>query len=144
MNKTIDELRAQLKLTMLTKGKKIKNVSIEEIPKDWKSFVGKEDIWINVDFPESENATGCIFIGREGSIFDPHIHKGSLEHILILNEGGEMEVITDTYAKTVKYPDSILIEKNTPHAVRFIKETKLFILWHPKFEKGWDADFVEN
>tara|TARA_R110002073_G_scaffold144403_2_gene296494 strand:- start:2009 stop:2449 length:441 start_codon:yes stop_codon:yes gene_type:complete len=144
MNNLLEQARAKLKLTFLSYGKKVNHVSIDEIPKVWQKFGSKGDEWINVDFPESENSSGCIYIAQEGSIFDPHIHDNSAEHMTVLNVDGEMEVVTNKWTKTVKYPDSIVIDKGVPHAIIFKKETKLMTIWHPRFEKGWNAKFIKH
>lgn len=144
MKNILQEARAKLKLTLLAKGRNIQNVSIEAIPEEWMDFGTKGDRWVNVIFPESENSSGCIYIGTEKSVFDPHIHKNSVEHMTVINVGGDMTVVTDTECKTVKYPDSIVIEKGVPHAVVFNTETKVLVMWHPRFEKGWDADFIRD
>jgi quercetin dioxygenase-like cupin family protein len=144
MTISVNKLRAKLRLTLLAKGREIEEVSVEEIPRKWEEFGSKEDKWISVNFPESENSSGCIYIGMEGSVFDPHIHNNSVEHFTVLNKGGEVEVITDQWVKTVKYPNSIVIDKGVPHAAIFKKETKILVIWHPKFEDGWSADFIKN
>tara|TARA_R110002074_G_scaffold189465_7_gene355291 strand:- start:1727 stop:2158 length:432 start_codon:yes stop_codon:yes gene_type:complete len=142
MSNILTQARAKLRLALLSKGRTIEHVSVDEIPKTWGQFGTKGDRWINVDFPESENSSGCIYVGQENSVFDPHIHDNSSEHLTVLNVEGEMEVITDKWTKIVKYPDAVVIDKGTPHAVIFRKETKLLVMWHPKFEKGWNADYI--
>lgn len=144
MSSLIQQSRAKLKLALLAKGTKIKHVSVKEIPEVWGEFGTKGDKWIKVNFPEDENACGCVYVGKEDSVFDPHIHKDSVEHLTIINPGGEMEVITDTEVTTVKYPNSIVIGKDVPHAVVFKKETRVLILWHPRFKNGWTADFIDE
>lgn len=141
MSNILTRARAQLKLRLLAQGKDIETVSVDEIPDTWQNFGTKGDEWIRVDFPENENCSGCIYVGQEGSLFDPHTHKGAVEHMTVINPGGEIEVITDTWVKTVKYPDSVVIEKGTPHGVIFKKKTRILVMWHPKFEKGWNGDF---
>lgn len=143
MNNLLSRARASLRLTLLSKGKEVQNLSIDSIPERWEEFGTKGDRWINVEFPESENSSGCIYIGQKDSVFDPHIHKNSVEHLTVLNIEGEMEIITDTWSKVIKYPDSAVIDKGVPHAVIFKNTTKLLIMWHPKFEKGWNADFLD-
>lgn len=144
MNKLLEQTRAKLKLTLLATGREITNISVDKIPDVWEDFGTKGDKWISIKIPESENSSGCIYLGKKDSVFDPHTHKDSVEHITVLNEGGEAEVITDKWVKTLKYPNSLVIDKNVPHAVIFKEDTKFMVLWHPKFENGWDADFINE
>ena len=143
MSNLLEKTRAKLRLTLLARGRLIQTVSVSEIPSSWENFGSKGDKWINVDFPETENSSGCIYVGTKGSTFDPHIHKSAVEHMTVLNPEGDMEVITDEWTKQVKYPDSIVIDKGVPHAVIFKNTTKVLVMWHPKFEKGFEADFIK-
>ncbi len=144
MNKLLDKLRSKLRLTLLTKGSDIKHLDVKEIPEKWEEFGSSKDKWIKVIYPESENVSGCLYIGEKGSEFSPHIHKDNTEHITILNKEGKIEVVTDTYTKIISYPDSIIIEKGVPHAILFREKTRASIIWHPMFENGWQAEFIED
>jgi quercetin dioxygenase-like cupin family protein len=143
MKALLKKAKARLKLAMLSRGE-MQHVSMEEIPKVWKNFGSKGDRWINVDFPDTENVTGCVYIGVKDSVFDPHIHDHSTEHLTVINPSGKIEVITDQWIKTVCYPNSVAIPKKMPHALIFHEETKLLVMWHPKFENHWKAKFIKE
>lgn len=130
------------KLTLLLKGN-VKEFNIENIPKEWSFFNDTEDQWINIDFPETENTTACLYIGKKGSHFSPHKHPKNIEHFTILNKGGKVKVITNKYERIVSFPNSICFEINEPHAVDFLEDTRILCMWHPKM-KGWNAEFTNK
>lgn len=136
--------RAQTQLMLLSKGRGAKDVLIPEIPKDWDFFLGTKDRWVNVDFPKEENSTNAVYHGNKGSIFPPHIHKYSDEMITVLNKKGRVKVITDKEITWITYGQTYVFGYGVPHAVVFEEESKIFIHWHPHFEKGWDAEFVQD
>lgn len=141
--KILTETRAKLRLMMMAKGR-ISHVSVKEIPDVWEDFGTAGDKWINVDFPESENISACLYEGKKDSEFIPHTHEFSDEHLTVVNPEGEMEVITDKWVETVKYPNAIVIPKGVPHGVIFKNDTKVLIMWHPKFGAGWEANFIND
>lgn len=137
----VSKTRAGIAFALLGK---LTKVDIPEIPKEWTNFFDTDDKWIGFDFPESENTSACIYIGKKGNNFAPHIHpKGVVEHLVILNRTGHVKIITPTYIKEYKFPETIFFESEEPHYVEFIEETKFLCMWHPKM-KGWSADFINK
>lgn len=144
MKDFIQQMRAKTTLMLKTLGKGVQDVEITEIPKIWTSFPNKEDEWISVEFPETEDTTACIYKAKEGGDFPPHRHKYSYEQFTILNEGGSVEVVTDTYKKVFNFPASVAFNIGEPHYVKFLTDTKILVMWHPKMLKGWNAQFIEE
>lgn len=140
----IDKARAKAHLVLLSKGKKPVNVNVPEIPKDWDFFLGTKDRWVEVVFPIEMNSSNAIYEAEEGSIFPPHIHKYSDEMITVLNPEGKVKVLTEDEIVHIEYGESFVFPYGKIHAVVFETKTTLFIHWHPHFEKGWDAEFIET
>lgn len=140
----LDKARSRTHLMLLSKGKKPKSVLVPKIPDDWDFFLGTKDRWINVKFPVEENSTNAIYIGQKDSIFPPHLHKFSDEMITVLNSGGKVKVITEDETLHLTYGQSYVFKSGEVHAVVFEEESKIFIHWHPHFENGWDAEFIED
>lgn len=140
----IKQLRAKAVLVLMSKGQSFKNVSIPEIPADWEKFPGKNDLWKRIDLPIDQNTTACLYQGYSGSLFEPHRHLDNIEHVVILNKGGKVEIITENEIREVCYPNSFCFPKGMAHAVRFLKDTKLMVIWHPAMSEGWQAEFVDS
>lgn len=136
----VEVARNKLKLALLGN---TTSIDIEEIPNIWSKFDNTNDEWIKLDFPESENTSACIYYGKKGSYFPPHFHEKNIEHLTILNKYGNVEVITETYSKVIDFPNSICFDMGEIHAVKFIEDTKILCMWHPKM-KGWTAEIVEE
>lgn len=144
MNEFLRKIRAKTTLMVMSKGETIKNLEVLNIPKKWDSFKNTLDKWVSVRFPETEEISSCIYHAIDGSIFPPHKHNDCTEHFTILNEGGEVEVITKNYVKKFKFPESVFFQKGEVHAVNFIKETKILCIWHPKKDDSWVAELTNN
>lgn len=138
----LSRARAKATLCLMSKGQKEKEISIDEIPSEWENFMGTKDEWINVGFPESEDVRACIYKAKKGSVFNPHKHKKSVEHIVITNRSGKIKVVTDTYMEVVSFPNTAFFEKSKPHAVEFLEDTTMLIMWNPKNEEAWQGDFL--
>lgn len=136
--------RAKTQLILLSKGRRVENVSIPNIPQKMGKFLDTEDEWVEVHFPEEENTTNCLYIGKEGSIFPPHIHKFSDEMLTVLNREGRVKIVTSKEITYLTYGQTYVFEAGLPHSVVFEKQSKVFIHWHPHFENGWDAEFIEQ
>lgn len=144
MKDFLKKARAKAMLVLMSKGQKITDVIIDEIPNEWSNFLNTKDLWVNVDFPENQNTTACIYIGKKGSILNPHKHNDNVEHLVILNKEGKLKVVTETYMSEFSFPQSVYLEQGEAHAVQFLEDTKILIMWHPKFKKGWDAEFLKE
>ena len=140
----LNRARAKATLCLMSRGQITKEVSIGDIPNKWESFLGGKEQWVNVELPESEDTRSCLFKAEKKTVFKPHRHKESVEHVVITNRGGKVRVTTDSYIRTVCFPDAIFIEKNEPHAFEFLEDTTLLILWTPKTENGWEAVFKDE
>jgi len=136
--------RAKTQLILLGKGRRAENVSIPKIPQKMENFLDTDYQWVEVHFPESENSSNCIYVGRKKSIFPPHFHKYSDEMLTVLNKEGVVKCVSETDVKTIKYGETFVFEAGVTHAVVFEAESKVFIHWHPHFEGGWDAEFIED
>lgn len=122
---------------------KFKDVAMDKIPELYTKFGGSNDKWVALEFPEVDDISGAIYIGEAGGVFPPHRHSSSSEHIVILNQGGKIEVISSKGSEIIEFPNAYLFEKNLIHAVKFLTETKLFIAWHPRFKTGWQSDILD-
>lgn len=138
----VNEMRAKATLALIARGAGVVESGVPVIPKKWEKFPGTEDVWSEIDFPESENTSSCIYKGKANTVFKPHVHKKHDEHFTIINPEGEIEVITDTKIFTVRFPESVFIPMGTPHAIRFKKDSNLLVMWHPKMQGKWDGDFL--
>lgn len=136
-----EKAKARLKLFKEFGLTKIEYVGIPEIPNEWTEFMDSGDKWINVDLSESEEKSSCLFIGSQGSIVPPHKHKFG-ETIMVMNECGEIEIITEKESKILRFGESYFIPKDTNHAVKFKTETKILVIWFGSFGKGWSGDFA--
>lgn len=140
----LKEARAAAALMLLNGGATYEDAGVPEIPVEWTAFPGKNDMWKRIDFPKDQNTTFCLYMGYSGSVFPPHRHPKQMEHFTILNKGGKVEVITESSMVTVEFPNSVFIPKGEPHAVRFLTDTKLIVMWHPIMEDGWEAQFAQE
>ena len=140
----INKLRARAMLVLMSKGRNLESVSIPEIPENWKQFPNSNDLWKRVVFPKDQDTSACLYQGYSGSVFLPHIHELNIEHFVILNKGGKVEVITDEEIRIVEYPNAVVFEKGVPHAVKFLKDTKILVMWHPSMVNGWEAQFIDD
>ena len=139
----LDSIRARVTLTLMAKGGEIKESVVEDIPEKWSKFPNTNDSWVSIPFPDTEDVTACLYDGKKGTTFFPHKHPNNVEHFLILNKKGKVKVITDTYMREVCYPNAVLIKRDEPHTVRFLEDTMLLVIWHPKMVKGWGADYLK-
>lgn len=140
----VKEQRAKAVLILMNGGQTYQDADIPEVPTEWRCFPNSNDLWKRIDFPEDQNTSGCLYQGYSGSLFPPHKHPKSMEHFTILNEGGKIELITEKEVRVVEFPNSVFIEMNEPHAVRFLSDTKLLVMWHPAMLDGWQAEFIDN
>lgn len=141
----IDIAKAKFKMALMaSKNGGVKEVSVESMPDQWESFMGTEDKWVGVDMPISEDSSACLYRAQKGSVFPPHKHTYSREHMTIMNKSGKMTVYSDQGIKKLKYPESVAIDPNMVHAVEFHEETIIMVVWHPSFAKGWEAVFKEE
>lgn len=139
--KLLKEVKARLKLQMMSGFEDFVDVNIPEIPTEWEIFPNSEDEWIKVPMPNSENSSACLYKAKEGSLFKPHKHETVSEHLVVMNEGGLIKLITEKEIKIIEYPNSCIIPKGQVHAVEFITDTVIMVVWHPMFEEGWSASF---
>jgi len=142
MTKFLSRMRANLNFLLATKGAKPSFVALPEIPKKWEVFPGSKDEWINIEFPTSENSSGCLYSAKAGSFFPPHFHD-VFEQGCILSEGGKMKLYTNTRTEIIEFPNGVYILPKEVHAVEFLVDMKVLWIWHPKFEDGWNAGFIE-
>lgn len=140
----VNKARAKATLTLLSRGYEIEDVQPPLIPKGWEKFPDSEDEWCGVEIPESENSSGCLYKAKAGSVFKPHIHRKRDEHFTIVNPKGKVQVITDSRIYTVSFLNSVFIPMGEPHAVKFLNDTTLLIMWHPKMDEVWEADFLSE
>lgn len=140
MKEALRKLRAKATLTIMSKGIKIGNENIIEIPENWEKFGDGE--WIKLNMPDPVNVTSCLYRGYKDGKFIPHKHNNHSEHLTVLNETGEIEVITDEFVRIIKYPESVLIPKGMPHGVNFLTETLLQVNWRPK-KTNFEAEFIK-
>ncbi|WP_299153031.1 hypothetical protein [uncultured Christiangramia sp.] len=136
--------RANATLILMNKGTHFENGNLSEIPDEWENFPESNDLWKRLAFPEEQDTTALLYQGYSGSIFSPHVHNSSVEHCVILNPGGSIELITDKEIKTVDFPNSFYVEMGQPHAVKFLKDTVLLVMFHPSMKDGWEADFIHE
>lgn len=114
------------------------NLETLEIPVEWSDFpTGGQWKQVNID-----STTSCLYKAPAGFVFPAHFHENS-ERMVILNDIGEMEVLTPFYKKNLKYNESIFIDKNVPHTVKFITETVLLIIWSPPTSSKWSGGFFK-
>jgi quercetin dioxygenase-like cupin family protein len=139
----LKQVRAKLSF-LIKSGGTVYDVSIPDIPKEWSVFLDTKDLWIGFDFPDSENTTACIYIGKKDSFFKAHRHPNNAEHITILNKVGKIKVFTETYSKEYSFPDSVFFKEGEAHRVEFLEETKIICMWHPKMEHGWEGEFINE
>ena len=140
--KVVKVARAKATLAVMSKGLTFHKVVGEKIPDELTSFLGTTDKWAKVNFPEDIGVTSCIYLGKRGSIFKPHKHKLNSEHVTILNETGKLKIITPEALEELHYPNSIVFPANTTHAVVFLEDTQILVMWHPKMKHGWSADYI--
>ena len=62
----------------------------------------------------------------------------------IMNKSGKMTVYSDNGIDKLSYPQSIALDPNIVHAVEFEEETIIMVVWHPMFQKGWEAVFTDK
>lgn len=139
MKKMFEKAKSLVKLFKLSGLKKPEYVSFNEIPNIWTKFNNTEDLWVNVNFPEGENNSACMYLAKKGSIFPPHKHKFG-EQIVILNEGGKVEVITELESVILEYPSSYFVPKDISHALIFKEDTKLLLIFKG-ISDGWSANY---
>lgn len=145
MKNKLEKAKINLKLAFMSKLKGPLEVDIPQTPDKWEHFDNTKDMWAKVSIPSSEDSTACLYKASKGSIFQPHRHKSSKEHLTILNTKGKMKVIIeDTGEYQIEYPNSIVINPNKIHAVEFLEETVLMVIWHPSFKDKWEAEFTEK
>lgn len=145
MKSKLEKVKANLKLAFMSKLKGPLDVNIPKTPDKWEHFDDTKDMWARVEIPSSEDSTACLYKAPKGSIFQPHKHSLSKEHLTILNTKGKMQVIIeDSGEYEIKYPNSIVIDPNKVHAVEFLEETVLMVIWHPSFKDKWEAEFIEK
>lgn len=140
----VNKARAKATLAIMARGSVIPDEHIPAIPQAWETFPGTNDKWCAVNFPVSENTTACIYKAQEGSVFPPHKHPKRVEHFAITNPGGHVKVITETRIYELKYPQSTSFEIGEVHAVKFITQTDLIVMWHPRMDQGFDTDFLNE
>jgi hypothetical protein len=142
MRNALNIAKTRLNLTMMAGFKGFTEVVVPEIPKEWDSFLGTKDEWVNVALPFSENSTSCLFKGIKDNVVYPHSHPNNKEHITILNEGGKIKILSyNKGTEIIEYPNSYVFESGDVHAVYFLEATTLMIIWHPMFESGWEGKF---
>jgi len=139
----VDEIRALTLFKVKTKGKKIEDVSIDEIPGAWSKFRDSDDKWINLNYPKESGFSACLYEGQKGSEFDGHIHKRHDEIMMVLNEDGLVKVYTPKWNKILRYGESVLVPKGMAHYVDFIETTLFSVKWHPPM-KGWKGKFIND
>lgn len=140
-----NKVKANLKLRLMSGLGGFNEVEIEQIPKGWETFPNTNDEWCGFEMPNSENSTACIYKAKAGSVFDPHVHPVSKEHLIVMNEGGSVTVIVeDDGIHEIDYPNSIAISKDKAHAAIFNTDTVIMCVWHPQFVKGWDGVFKKE
>ena len=144
MSNLLKTARAKTKLILMGGGLSVKSIDIPVIPKQWETFRDSTDEWINVEYPESENSTCCVYKAKKGNYFAPHKHKFSDEMITITNKEGKAKIITDNDIVTIGYGETYVIPYGRVHAVEWLEDTTVFIIWHPHFEKGWEADEIKE
>jgi quercetin dioxygenase-like cupin family protein len=132
MKRIYNSALAKLALFKLNGLNKYEYVEIPRVPDKWEKTDGSEDMHMSIT--TFDNYTSLVYIGREGSVYPPHKHKYASEQITILNEGGEIELITESEIKTVKFPNSLYIKAGEVHAMKFNTETKIIVLWTPSFD----------
>jgi len=136
-----EKAKARLKLFKEFGLTKSEYIDIPEIPKKWDKFMGSESKWVNIDLPEDEEKSSCLFIGHKNIIMPPHKYKFN-EIMVVMNEGGEIEIITEEEIKIIRFGESYFVPKNINHAVKFKKETKILIIWFGSYGKGWGGTFA--
>lgn len=141
MKELLKEARNKIKYLLKTKGKGATNLVIDEIPQTWTKFLNTEDEWVELIIPESENASACIYKMKKGSIFPAHYHQ-TIEQIIIINEGGKLEIYTPSKSEVINYPNGAHFNSEEPHYVEALEDSIMIVLWHPKFEKGWEGDWI--
>lgn len=142
---TLKELRASIRLKMMSNFKEIRHVEIPEIPSERTLCPNSEtDYWYKIETPLLD-ASVCIYELGVGQTFPPHFHDINSEHIVILTKGGELEVVTNKYEEIFKFPSSIFFEPKEPHAVinKSNEPLILMIIWTPKM-LGFNASFIDN
>lgn len=140
----INEARAKATLALMAKGSTIPAVEIGVVPVNWEHFPGTNDLWCSVTLPESMNTSGCIYRGKAGSVFPPHKHVKRRESIQVMNPGGKIKIVTETNMFLLEYPNSHSFEPGEIHAVKFITQSDLMVLWSPKMDDGFDNDFIHH
>lgn len=123
---------AKVELFKLNGSREFKHIDIPKIPEEWTKIIGSDNMHISV--PAIDGYTACLYIGNKGSVFPPHKHVNNSEQFTILNEGGEIEVITSDEIEIVKFPNSYYIEANKVHALKFNADTKIICMWTPAFK----------
>jgi len=143
MSKLVERARAKATLAVMSQGLKVPQLLASEIPDIESFFLDTQDTWVKVDFPYDNNVSACIYKGDKGSRLNPHIHEISNQHMVILNKKGKLKVITDTAITILGYPNAMVINAKTPHAIVFEAYTEVLIMWHPKMEaEEWKATFI--
>lgn len=136
-----NKAKSRLKLVKMNDFKKVKEVTVEIIPTNWETFpLNSNDQWVKVVLPKTEEAISCLYKVKSDSTFLPHKHDVD-EIVLIINEGGEMEMITTDGSTTVKYGDSYRVPAGVVHACEIKAGTKLMCIWLGKDNDKWEAVF---
>lgn len=140
----VDRARAKATLVLMAKGNKITQEEIPtDIPDQWEVFPGTSDYWINIPFPESENTSACLYKAQKNSIFPPHFHLNSAEIITVKNPEGKVKIVTEDGIRIISYGESADFRKEEVHAVRFLEETTILVMWHPKMD-GFELGIIKK
>jgi quercetin dioxygenase-like cupin family protein len=140
-----ERAKSRLKLLKLSKGSSYDSVIIQEAPKEWSQFLDSKNSWVALNFPIESESTGCLFKGKKGEVFPPHKHSHSGEQLMIINEGGKIEVITKNETKILEFPNSYFFKKNEVHAIIFLEDTEILVKWTPRFDNknAFDGHFLK-
>jgi hypothetical protein len=143
MSKLVERARAKAILAIMSQGLKVPRLIASEVPDTESFFLDTQIQWVKVNFPYDNNVLACIYKGDKGSRLNPHIHDISNQHMVILNKKGKLKVITDTAITLLGYPNAMVINAKTPHAIIFEAYTEVLLMWHPKMgAEEWKATFI--
>jgi hypothetical protein len=140
MSDLLKRVRSVFDFTIATKGRKVQKMEAPSIPKNWEKFGDSDDEWVEVVLPVTEDASCCIYKAKAGSIFPAHFHD-TTERLFIMNQKGKINIKTNSRNETIEFPNGAFFDSKESHLVKFLTDTEILIIWSPKFERGWEANF---
>lgn len=140
---SVQELRANVEFSLATKCQDAVAVDFEAIPSTWEKFGNSQDEWVKIELPDSENTTACLYKAKAGSYFPPHFHKVH-EDLIVLTPTGQLKSYTPKGNQIISYLQGVTYKPGEVHSIKFLTDCKCLVLWHPKFEKGWQGHFIEQ